>query len=225
MEGIKIENINSNKKIFKKINLDEKLVNLRKQIREENFFFFDQNENPIDIEKENDYPIKEIIDENKIIKIGSINKVKVIFPNKEIKQYNYLPQQKLNEFRKINNIPKEYIFNYEDAEVDLDDEKTCVINDIIKNREIFLNKINEEEKIKKKEEEEKIKKKEEEEKNKKKKEEEEKIKKKKKRKIKMKKDQIELKEHLLLKILEKKNYFNIIQSHLIKLKNHNVIQY
>ena len=142
--------------------MDEKLVNLRKQIREENFFFFDQNENPIDIEKENDYPIKEIIDENKIIKIGSINKVKVIFPNKEIKQYNYLPQQKLNEFRKINNIPKEYIFNYEDAEVDLDDEKTCVINDIIKNREIFLNKINEEEKIKKKEEEEKIKKKEEE---------------------------------------------------------------
>ena len=68
----------------------------------------------------------------------------------------------MNEFRKINNIPKEYIFNYEDAEVDLDDEKTCVINDIIKNREIFLNKINEEEKIKKKEEEEKIKKKEEE---------------------------------------------------------------
>ena len=52
-----------------------------------------------------------------------------------------------------------------------------------------------------------------------------KLKKKKKRKIKMKKDQIELKEHLLLKILEKKNYFNIIQSHLIKLKNHNVIQY
>ena len=52
MEIIKIENNILNKKIFKKSNSEEKLVNLRKQIKEENFIFFSQNGNPI-IKKKN----------------------------------------------------------------------------------------------------------------------------------------------------------------------------
>jgi len=141
-EKIKIENSISNKKIFKIMNLEEKLVNLRKQIKEENFIFFDKDGNPIDKEKENDYSIKDILNKEKIIKIGNNQKkVKIIFPNKEIKEYVYFPEQKLDEFRKKNNIPKEYIYIYEDAEVELDDEKTYVLNDIIQNGEIFLEKI------------------------------------------------------------------------------------
>ena len=152
MEIIKIENSILNKKIFKKLNLEEKLVNLRKQIKEENFIFFSQNGNPIDIEKENDYSIKDILNKDKIIKIGNNpKKVKVLFSEEEIKECDYFSEQKLNDFRKKNNIPKEYIFKYEDAVVELDDEKTYAINDIIKNGEIFL-EINDEEKKKKEEE-------------------------------------------------------------------------
>ena len=70
-------------------------------------------------------------------------KIKINFPNKDIKEYDYFPQQKLDEFRKKNNITKKYIFIFEDAEVVLEDEKKYTLDNIIVNGEIFLeNNIN-----------------------------------------------------------------------------------
>ena len=53
----------------------------------------------------------------------------------------------MDEFRKINNITKKYIFMIEGAEVELKDEKTYCIDDIILNGEVFLGLIDDEEEI------------------------------------------------------------------------------
>ena len=135
---IKIENIISKKKIFKKCNLDENLANLRRNIQLENFIFLRKNGNPINQDEENQILINSILNENNTIKIRQNNKIKINFPNKDIKEYDYFPHQKLDEFRKKNNITKEYIFMFEGAEVELEDEKTYTLDDIILNGEIFL---------------------------------------------------------------------------------------
>ena len=145
MEGIKILNINSERKVFKKCNLDDTLANLRRLYAEENFFFLNKDGNPINKEEENIIIIKKIIDKNKIIKITTNNqkKIKINFPDKDIKESDYFPNQQLDEFRKKNNITKQYIFTVEGAEVELKDEITYTIDDIMINGEIFLKVIGE----------------------------------------------------------------------------------
>ena len=207
MEGIKILNINSERKVFKKCNLDDTLANLRRLYAEENFFFLNKDGNPINKEEENIIIIKKIIDKNKIIKITTNNqkKIKINFPDKDIKESDYFPNQQLDEFRKKNNITKQYIFTVEGAEVELKDEITYTIDDIMINGEIFLKVIGEEEKKKKKEEEEKKKKKEEEEKKKKKEEEEKKKKKEEEEKKKKKEEEEKKKKKEEEKIITMKN--------------------
>ncbi len=201
-EGIKILNIISEKKVFKKCNLDDTLANLRRQYEQENFVFLNKDGNPINKEEENIILIKKILDENKIIKITQ-NKIKINFPDKDIKESDYFPNQQLDEFRKKNNITKQYIFTVEGAEVELKDEITYTIDDIMINGEIFLKVIGEEEKKKKKEEEEKKKKKEEE--KKKKKEEEERKKKKEEEERKKKKEEEEKKKKKEEEAMKNKN--------------------
>ena len=153
MEGIKIENIISKKKTYKKCFLGDNLANFRSIYSEENYIFLNKDGNPINNEEENKILIKSILDEKKTIKISpnNQNKIKIIFPDENIKEYDYFPAQNLDEFRKKNHITKKYIFMVEGAEVELKDEKTCFIKDIIVNGEVILREVEEE--IKKEEEE------------------------------------------------------------------------
>ena len=141
-----------NKTIFKLFNVKDTLSNFREQRLKDfnNFFFINKDGKILNKDEEKHLSVEEIIinekkeqKDKKIIKMTKCETVKLIFPDNESKEYFFCVHEKINEFRKKNNIEKHYIFTYDGAEVDINDECDTEIEQIIEKEEIHLIRVGE----------------------------------------------------------------------------------
>ena len=128
--------IKSDKKIMKKYNdLEDTLSNFRKKRLQEynNCLFINKEGRVVAQDEENNLSINEIVineKNEKEIKMIKYKTVKLIFIN-ESKEFLFYDHEKVNEFREINKIDKNYIFTDHKADIEIGDEDQFEIEEII----------------------------------------------------------------------------------------------
>ena len=120
----------------------DNLVFIREKIKEKinsPYIFLDQDENDILQEDEKDYTLQDIVINEKIVKLKSVDNknfkgIQVYFNNKILTTINCSKENKLEYLRKIiiNQMKEDFIFlDSEENKIDKEDEKDYTIEDII----------------------------------------------------------------------------------------------